>query len=69
MINGRGEQRERESERDAKTEGMMEHHVCTYVCVKHRLLYDVCLAKQMVAESENREREERNGGGGKEGGL
>lgn len=51
IINVRGEKR------DASTEGMMEHHVCMNMCVMHRLLYDVCSAKQMVAESENREGE------------
>lgn len=35
----------------------MEHHVCLCVCAMHRLLYDVHSAKQMVAGSENRERE------------
>lgn len=62
MIKVRGEKR------NVRTEGMMEHHVCMYMCAMRRLLYDVCSAKQMVAESENREKD-RNGGGGKEGGL
>lgn len=55
MINIRG------GKRGASTQGMMEHHVCMYVCAMHRLLYDVCSAKQMVAESENRERGGKRG--------
>lgn len=56
MINVRGEKR------DTSTDGMMEYHVCMNVCVMHRLLYDMCSGKQMVAESENREGEGKKQG-------